>query len=338
MRRLLKFLLVLTIILLAASFVLPRKYGISFPREPGPILDQYFRVNHRKHLEAAKPEIVLMGDSTLLLGMDPELLEEETGKPVYSMAYGGMSSAMWYLIMKNNLVDSTHKPEHLVIVFRTTILTAPGFRVQGYNLKRLDEYARPKDYLFIQNSFVNLMNPFELMAEKYFPLYVFRSDLRNELDAYLRYSAPALIGCDRGCTDGTLYSMQEHRFVNLSFIEGDANASEAHLYTDYQLDFEARVDESYLPEMIEMAKENDIHLVFTRIKVLANVPQYKLDAYNDALSVYLAENNVSYIDLGSDPRFTEDQHFADFLHLNEKGRTLFTELLAEALEALSSSN
>lgn len=334
MRLLVKFFIALTLILAAASFLLPQKFGVSFPRDPGPILDREFRSNHRKYLEATRPQIVLMGDSTLLFGVDPEALAEQTGKSVYSISYGGMSSAMWYLIMKNNIVDSVHKPEQLVIVFRSTILTAPGFRVQGYNLARLDEYARPRDYLFIQNSFVNLMNPVELMAEKYFPLYVFRGSLRDGVDAYLRYSAPALAGCDRGCTDGTLYQMQEHRFVNLSYIEGDANASEAYLYTDQQMDFGSQVETSYLPAMIEMAKENNIHLVFARIKVIADAPQYKLEAYNKALSAYLAENNVSYIDLGSDSRFTED-HLEGSLHLNEKGKALFTKLLADALVKLS---
>jgi hypothetical protein len=330
MRFFLKFSIALSFILGATFIFLPHEYGISFPRNPGPILDSQNRTNHREYIETHHPQIVLMGDSTLFFGVDSEALTEQTGKSVYTINYGGMSSAMWYLIMKNNIVDSSYKPEHLVIVFRSTILTAPGFRVLGYNLKRLDEYARPKDYVFIQNSYVNLMNPAQFMSEKYFPLYVFRGKLRDNFDAYLRYTAPALAGCDKGCTDGILYEMQEHRFVNLSFIEGDANASESYLYTNRQLDFDASLKNSYLPELIEMAKENGIDLVFVRIKVMADVPQSKLDAYNNALSSYLAENNVSYIDFGADSRFTKD-HFQDFLHLNEQGKALFTELLASEL-------
>jgi len=329
-----KFILSLTIILLATWIILPQAYEVSFPRNPGPILDRHFRDDHREYIDNEKPQIVLMGDSTLYSGVDTESLAKLTGKSVYSISYGGMSSAMWYLIMKNNIVDTVYKPEQLVVIFRTTILTAPGFRVKGYNLARLDEYARPKDDLFIENSFVNLMPPHQLIAEKYFPLYVFRSNLRDEIDDQLRYLAPALAGCDRGCTDGTLYKMQEHRFVNLSFIEGDANASEAYLYTNEQLDFYAQVETSYLPALIQMAKESGHHLTFVRIKVQPDVSQEKLDSYNADLSSYLAANDVEYIDFGSDLRLTE-KHFQDMLHLNEQGKALFTQMLADALRELS---
>jgi hypothetical protein len=334
MRFFLKFSLSLAIILIAASVFLLRSRGVAFPREPGPILDREVRFNHLQHINEYRPQIVLLGDSTLVLGVDPEALAEQTDKSVYSIGIPGSASALWYLLIKNSIAEAQHKPEYILVVFRDTILTAPGYRVQGSYFELLDEYARRNEPVLVEKSFVNLMNPLEIAAEKYFPLYVFRSDIRRRIDAFIRYPAPSLFGCDGYCTDYALGGLFEGADMEPRALVEVVGAAESLLYTPEQLDFESQVDRSLLPDMIEFANGSGIRLVFVRIKVESGMgDDPELGKYLDDLKNYLDERDAFLLDFGDDPRLTSDL-FRDAIHFNEEGRQLFTRLLATGMMEL----
>ncbi len=334
MRLFLKFGLILTIIMILTSVILPRSYETEFPRDPGPALDKQLRTNYLTYIEENQPQIILLGDSTLNLGVDPDALAQQTGKSVYSMGIPGSASALWYLLLKDNIAEAAYKPEYVLVIFRNTILTAPGYRVHGSYFKLADEYAARNEPMFIEKSFVNLMNPLEIAAEKYLPLYVFRSDLRNGMDANIRYFAPPLFGCDENCTDFALGEIFSGADLEPKALVDAVGAAESYLYTDEQLDFDSQVGKSYLPDMIRFANENNIKLVFVRIKVesaFEDSPQH--ENYLNSLSKYLEEQNAFLLDYGSDPRITDDL-LRDPLHLTEEGKAVFTQLLAEGLKEL----
>ncbi len=334
MRLFLKFGLILTIIILLASVILPRAYETEFPRNPGPALDKQLRTNHQEYIEENQPQIVLLGDSTLNLGINPDALAEETGKTVYSIGIPGSASALWYLMLKNSIAESSYKPEYVVVIFRNTILTAPGYRVHGSYFKLVDEYAGRNEPVFIEKSFVNLMNPLEIAAEKYLPLYVFRADLRAGIDTSIRYFAPPLLGCDENCTDFALGEIFSGADLEPKALVDALGAAESYLYTDEQMNFESQVNESYLPDMTRLADENNIKLVFVRIKVeseFENLPKH--EDYLASLSNYLEEENAHLLDYGSDPRLTNNL-LRDPLHLNEEGKSIFTRLVAEGVKEL----
>jgi hypothetical protein len=337
MRFLLKFGLILSIIMVATSIILPQSYGMEFPRAPGPELDKQMRRNYIDVLVEQKPEIVLIGDSTLVNGVDANLLAEQTGKSVYSIGIPGSASALWYLVLKNNIADSPYKPKYFLVVFRDTMLTAPGYRVHGSYFKLADEYAARREPEFIQLSFVNLMNPLEIMAERYFPLYVARSNLRDNIDSQIRYFAPQLAGCDRDCVDYAMGDMFSGADLEPKVLVDAVAAAESYLYTRDQLDFDKQVKRSYLPEMIRIAKENNIQLVFVRIKVesadsrITSSTGFK--GYINSLTAYLANEKAPLIDFSSEPRLTPDL-FRDSIHLNEQGQMVFTQLLADELKKI----
>lgn len=333
MRFFLKFSLLLAIVIGATSVILPRRYAVTFPRNPGPELDSYARKDGVMYIEENHPQIVLLGDSTLMLGVDEDLLEARTGTSVYNMGQLGSASAMWYLLLKNNIVESSYKPQYVVVVFRNSILTAPDFRVQGNYFTRLDEYARKNEPFFIQTSYVKLMNPLEIAAESYFPLYVVRSRLRESAEAKLRYLGTGLVGCDQTCTDNALEKTFAAEDFEPQALEDALNSADTLLYTDYHMDFHARLNDSYLPELIRLARENNIKIIFVRIKVEVNSDSPALSGYLRSLSAYFKENNVDYFDFGDDPRLAHDL-FQDPVHLNEKGKLLFTQLLADELKMI----
>jgi hypothetical protein len=334
MRLFLKFNLILTIVVVATLIILPPAYKLDFPRDPGPILDRQVRHNHLKYIEENQPQIILLGDSTLVLGVDADALAGQTGKSVYNIGIPGSASALWYLIIKNNIAESSYKTEYVLVVFRDTILTAPGYRVHGSYFELVDEYAGRDEPVLIKNSFVNLMNPLEIMAEKYLPLYVSRTNLRSGIDAGIRYFAPPLFGCDEDCVDYTLGEIFSGADLEPKALVEAVGAAESYLYTPAQLDFGSQVDRSFLPEMIRIANENKFKLVFVRIKVESGIGDSPaLEDYLAALDIYLNDHNAYLLDFGADPRLTHDL-FRDSIHLNDQGKIVFTQLVANGLKGI----
>lgn len=333
MRFILKFGLFLTIILIATSMLLPRAYGLTFPRHPGPATDKQVRTGYLKYLEEYQPQIVVMGDSTMVLGLDPEALAEQTGKSVYGIGIPGSASALWYLLLKNNIAEAAYKPEYVLVVFRDSILTVPEYRVHGSYFELVDEYARPNEPLFIQYSFLNQMNPLEMAAEKYLPLYVTRTQVRSRIDAGIRYLLPPLFGCDESCVDYSLGEIFAGADLEPKALVEAVGAAESQLYEPRQLNFYSQVDESYLPEMIRIAKEIDVKLVFVRIKVetVDTTQTPELENYLEDLRAYLNAEGISLLDYGDDPRLSSE-FFLDSIHLNEEGKSLFTQMVADGMK------
>lgn len=334
MRFFLKFILILVFIIILSYTILPSAYVTNFPRHPGPTLDRQARTNHLKYIEENQPTIVLIGDSTLVLGVDATQLAEQTSKPVYSIGIPGSASALWYILLKNNIADADHKPQYVLVVFRDSILTAPGYRVHGSYFELLDEYARRNEPVLLEKSFLNFMNPFERMFDKYFPLYALRSNLRQDIDTSIRYAAPPISGCDEACTDYALAELFQAADLEPRALVNAVNSAESLLYTKEQLDFESVIDESLLPDMIEIAKYNNINLVFVRIKVFTS-PQNSpaLDQYLLDLKNYFEAQHVDYLDFGNDPRLTEEL-YQDTIHLNQQGKAVFTQFVAQGLNEI----
>jgi hypothetical protein len=238
------------------------------------------------------------------------------------------------LILKNNIAESPYKPNYVLVVFRDTMLTAPGYRVHGSYFDLLDEYAARREPEVIQKSFTNLMNPLELAAEQYLPLYFSRTNIRNGVDSRIRYSPPALIGCNKDCVDSSMGEVFGGANFEPNALVNAVASAETYLYTPDQFNFDRQMERSYLPDMINVAADKDIKLIFVRIKTEAAGPRVTdspaLNQYIASLTEYLAKKNIPLLDFCSDPRIT-NEHFQDSIHLTDEGKTIFTQLVADGL-------
>lgn len=333
MRLLLRYILTLSVILAWSGIAISAHYGVTFPREPGPRFDPRVRQVYRDAIDSQLPDLVLLGDSTLESGVDARLLESLAHRQILNIAIRGSASALWYLIFKNNIVDAADPPQTLILFFRGTMLTAPGFRVQGTYLDMIDEYAGRNEPSLLRRSFLDQMNPIEIAAEKYLPLYGIRVDIRRDVDGFNRYRIPEMAGCNVSCTDEAMNSTLDGSELEPGELRKAVAAAEQYLYTPRQLDFHRQVERSFLPEMIRLAKENDIQVIFVRLKInpAEGDESHALQDYIRDLRGYLSQNDIPFLDFQSDTRLIE-QLFRDVTHLNEAGRRIFTRLLAEALE------
>ena len=334
MRLFLRYLFLLAFLTSITWVTIPNWLNIQFPRQPGPEFDKRARKSYITLLDEEKPDVVMLGDSTLMDGVDPDLLSELTGRKVSSYHAPGSASAFWYIVLKNNVVVAEHKPQAVVVVFRDTMLTAPGYRVHGGYFVKLDEFARPQEPVLLERAFLNQMNPLEIWAEKYFPLYSARDRVRQEIDSRIRYTAPGWLHCDGPCTDTSMYKVFISADLEPGQLRNAVAAAESYLYTPTQLDFQQQIDQSFLPEMVRLTRERGIQLILVRLKdgttgtgskETASIKKYIVD-----LSAYLAGQGVIFLDYGRDPRLT-NEYFKDVLHLNPQGEVVFTHILAEGL-------
>lgn len=340
-RSFLRYSLSLVFIISLLSVIIPIRYGVQYPREAGPLFDEYFKLESLKTIATEKPQIVMVGDSIFMVGVDLKKLAAGTGKTVYGIGEAGSASALWYAVIKHEILPSPYKPEIIIIIFRDTVLTTPGYRVNGSYFKQLDEYVSPDDSLIIERAFFNLMNPLEKLAERFFPLYGSRLRLRETLDRYIRYSGNRLLGCNNKCTNIAMSKVLGARNMEQNILGDAIGTAESYLYTPQALNFKRQLERSFLPEMVRMTREMGSQLIFIRTKTMRfpdeNSEPPELKIYMNELTAYLESNGVILLDYGQDERLKKE-YFSDRLHFNKQGREVFTALIVDALRALPAFN
>jgi hypothetical protein len=329
--------LALTIIL--SSFILPRRYKMPYPQTLGPQFTPQVKRDYIDAISVNQPELVLVGDSLLYLGVDPQILSGQLGIESYSFGIPGSGSAAWYLLLKNVILATSYRPKYIVILFRDTMLTAPSVRTTGRYFAQLDDFAGRREPLVSELAFINLMSPIEKFAEQYFPLYSARWNLRAGFDERIRYTAPSvLLNCQMECADEAINSVFGKQRMDVVAVNQAAEDAGRILYTPAMMDFDKQIDRSFLPAMIELAKENELVLVLVHAKTKQFPPNASepraLIRYMKSLETYLSgQDGVYYMDFAHDPRIL-DSYFFDDLHFNAEGREAFTKMLAEQLQSI----
>ena len=330
------YLVSLGVVFTAISVHVFNTYIRQYPFPVGQQFDPFIQYKYRNMINRNDPQILSLGDSLINSNIDPDLLAEQMNKRVSIISEHGSGSALYYLIIKNNIVTSRQPPEMLVILSRGSMLTAPGFRVHGSFFAHLDDFAGEDDDLVLELGIRNQMSPVEKFAETYFPPYWARWQLRAALDSKARYiPTQTLLRCNRECSDSSMEEVFGSQNFNPAWLNDAINWTESYFYTDENLDFNDQVGRSFLPEIIRLCRENNIQLVIVQTKTLHFSREYPepdaLLQYTKDLKAYAEANNVLLVDFSNDPRLTQDL-FYDENHLNPDGKLIFSELLIEELK------
>lgn len=333
MRLTLRYLALLGTLLILASFFLPAFFNGSYPHSAGPTFDRNATRQYLREFEKVRPEVILLGDSILTKGVDIGTFQALSGKSAYKLDIPGSSSALWYLLVNSNIVEAEPAPQALVILFRDTILTAPTFRTTGPYFTLIDKFASPDDTLVLQRSYLVQLTPMQAALEMYFPPYSYRGDLRDKLDAGLRHVLPRQIGCDRECADDAMTNVLGD--MRAEVVASSIRSAESAIYTPAYLDFNAQVNQSYLPEIIRLAQKRGIQLIFVRAPTYifpdpSDEPP-ALKQYLADMQAYLAARDIPLIDLSQVQGIGPEQ-FIDPHHMSPEGKAIFTPVFAEAVK------
>lgn len=316
------------------SFYIPIRYQTPYPRDIGPQFDDRIRNTYINLLNEQRPDLLLLGDSMLGPAVDEQFLESRLERKINTVSLPGTASTIWYLMIKNNIVLAEHKPKYLIVFFRDTMMTLPGYRVTGRYFEQIDEFASPDDALLIERAYINQMTPLEKFFEGNFPLYGSRWVIRQSLDYYIRYPlGNALLNCDKACMDYAMEAVFAEGNLDITFLSEAIGAADDNLYTDETLDFNGQVDSTFLPEVIRLCRDSGIQLVLVRMPILRfydpSTEPPGLDGYVEDLGIYLEEENVVFLDF--DRKELPASYYADTLHLNDQGKAVLSQQLAESL-------
>ena len=284
-------------------------------------------------INTEKPETVFVGNSMVAANLNEELFTERTGSPSIKVAVAGTSSAVWYLMIKNQVLIADHKPKHIVVFFRNTYITDPKFRTTGEDIKYMDDYATADEPLLQELTYDNRFVERGMLASLFVSLHTNRERLKRRFINTVKYPpAQWIMGTDRDETDAAVdsafaWSNMDPDMLTAAQIDEETETDLA------AFDFQSRVEKSYLPAMIQLAKDNDVTLSFVRIKRrkvargIAEPPRLK--RYIADLEQYLDENEVNFFDYTYEPSITFDLYdVGDHLKYPE-GANVMTELLAE---------
>ncbi len=296
--------------------------------------DPRIDLRDREQIEAARPELVLVGNSILRRGVDVAALSARTGRRCLEVARGGAASAWWYLALKNQVAAADHFVPLAVIVFRDHFLTEPRFRVTGKYREALDAIAGAREPVLDRLAYGRDPEAAASLLERVLPLYGRRAELRAAVEGAVK---DAWVGRSLGLAPGGVDAALARVFrpealdpERLAALQAESEAPAA----DAVYDFEARLPHSFLPELLAVAEARGMRLIFVRAKrrrdLAPGAEPAELRAYVRALEAWLAGHGIALLDFSRDPRLVE-AHYADGDHLGPAGRAVFTEMLAEAL-------
>ena len=301
-----------------------------------------------------RPQAVFLGNSMLIEGVDDALFTELSGVKTMNIAFHGAASAVYFLTLKNVLLPARNKPEVVFVFFRNQYLTNPGRRVTGIEKRmRLDPLTDPEGEPVLDRlAYFNELNSAELLLQRNWRLYQDREKIKRSTETSIKngvasllgkenVGAASLAGADQPEVARTAADQAIARtFADENMIQELLSANQLSSEQVKQVsewDFAARLPDSFLPQMIELAEEGSFQLVFVRLKTRNDAltsadPEPARERYVDDLRAYLEGYDIPLLDFTGDERI-KLEHFGAGDHLSrEVGMPIFTRLLSEELK------
>ncbi len=289
-------------------------------------------------LQARTPNIVILSDSIVDNGIDPDLLGQLlNGRRVELLWYGGASSASWYFQFKNYVVASGIKPQLVCIFFRDRMLTDPHFRTEGTYRAKL-EAAMHEDEPAYRQVLGTKKSSASVSAwlEAIYPL----DARRYAFHQYLEETSMRFVA------DAGLTVPKVRRAVNRTFavanLAGGAADEAAAVTKERSLPFDPNPTLSFLPHMVETANAARLPLCFVRVKRYPDkdgrVPESAdLKDYVSQLRGWIEAHGCRFLDDTNNSARTQDMYLAPGDdHAGPWAKKRSTKLYADELRPLLS--
>jgi hypothetical protein len=306
----------------------------------------------RQSITTEKPDEVFIGNSMLETRIDIEQYKQlNNGKTAIALIDPGVSSAGWYLRLKNQVLDSNTQPEKVFIFFRSDEITNPLKHTSGRAASVLNDLKIESEPIFDSLVGQNLSLD-QSLSIKMRTIYSIQERRPSALAALERTAASlvypkviihtvrralSIIGLGqfnraqyRATLDdfnnlkqetNTIFSRPNYRSIN----EQDAE-------TDSVGDFSELVGASFLPAMIELVSNTETQLIFVKVQNRPNPDgtlrsRVGISKYVDDLQVYLQSHGAGFIDMTGTPEISLDKYL-DGDHIIPSFMTEYTELFS----------
>jgi len=335
-KKIILFLLFLIILFSLANIWVVQIYDVShFPIHRSLTFDEEMRTDYRFKIEGKALQIVAIGDSSIR-ELDEEIFSESIGMKSAIFSAPGSGSAYWYLFIRNQIIPARSDQDYVILFFRSSTLTAPDYLVKGHYFVRLEEIAGRQDKDVYDLAINGLKNRWVKFAEKYIPLFTFRSEIYFNTVQQIRYYLPEVVLDQDVLSVNQAYDevFDDVQINDLMWEEFLQNV-ESTLYSPAALDFSARVERSFLPGMIKDLAKSGATPVFVRVKnkehAEGQTDSDELIEYLEDLKKYLEQNGCIYLDLAGVEELTVNM-YRDSIHINPENAQKVTEIIAEEIK------
>ena len=290
------------------------------PREP-------FDETAASALREAQPEFVIIGDSMAGVRIDPRHLSRVSGRSVAGLYQQGSPVAFWYLQLKNMIVgNGLTKVRGAVLFFRDDQLTTQ-VEVNGPILDRVARDHEPElDRVFAAHR-LGRFSDVHRTARALYQFDLTRVWLEPRLIRAPTFALRATAGKPSDVLDAInneIFALDKLR----TFAAADLPQADESV-----LDFDARVDRSVLPLILDLAERSKIRLAFVRVQrrptPTGPPPQSEaLTRYLERLKAYVTARGAYYHDDYGDPN-QPLAVYADGDHLRSDQRIPYSERFAK---------
>jgi hypothetical protein len=285
-------------------------------------------------IEKANPHFVFIGDSMLRTRIDPKILSEELGGArVFLLDDDGSGSARWYLRLKNYVAEANVTPKRVFIFFRDWNLSWPAFRTTGRYREQVERDSHEEEPVLekvLERSAKGWKPSLDKVLRRIYPVQE-NSDRAHDA---MRGRAMRLLKETWGDTEDLDEDLEDT--FELRDLRSDVPAEMADEDGPKLSAFSPEPEKSFLPHMIEVAKQNNLELCFVRVKRRPRKNEdhprqpHSLQSYMRDLEAYFRSEGVAFHDFTMDPDVTLSM-YADGDHISEEARPEYTRMFARKL-------
>ena len=283
---------------------------------------------------STKPKVLVLGNSTANTDINPRWIAQELGirpNQVVMLTVPNSVGTHWYAILKNRVYANDHNVPLVIVAapLVSMLLVQPYSEASYLNLT-----VQLSDHEPLLESRVNISNlTWGTIREN-------RGDLREDALAAIRDASIGLFFRARNQRRETEAAM-ERLFADDNLIQSQRGGSlpvvdMRDANTNLGLSDVPPVEESFFPELVQLATENNTKLVFVRTPMApATPPSEQLDLNvppetRRELANFLEDAGHTFIDMG-ELNFS-DSLFQNLTHMNEEGSDVLTLALSAALQ------
>lgn len=278
--------------------------GVPALLDQGTAQRQPFDERPLRALEKSRPRVVLIGDSMLETRIVQKQIDQLAGERWEVLAQPGSSSAIWYLMMKNLIAVQSPSPRVVILFFRERQLTRPAQRTTGGYRKTIESYmsnSEPVVEKLLETSNQREQTRLERIAMALYPVQWRQEKWRDRL----QNRALDLVASSRDFQKIRDDTKEVFKLRNLRQDTGEDFESEERakrVLDPSHEEFGTAITDSFLPAILKIAREKNIHLIFFRVKgkppTDGRSPSQpgEFEVYNRELRDYLEKAGAQYVD------------------------------------------
>ena len=299
-------------------------------------------------LVRVNPDYIGIGNSMLRSRINPRVFKKTSGKKIFLLAPGGSVSSAWYLLLKNFVVEANHrrgpsyKGKRILVFFRGARLTKPleFFRTPRNMTQALrfsNGYEPVYDSIVLKAGGYRVL--MQRLVDRYYPIDAVDANWTEVLQEVSVFPL-GLAGIDareRLAEVNSVFADDRLKHTTQTLGQNDTAQPKKFTFSDMASNFERHVQESFLPEMIKLGKENDLDLVFVRVRRRpsrasgrAHPNKAALEKYIGVLKNYIHRQGFTLIDLSNEKRISR-RMFEGGDHIARKYKSIYTKLFVQIL-------